>query len=65
MRVIAMGGPRQTMSRQNLTDLAARFNVTPLASAMALDGWKLADRPAAGGADPAAQRLNRSPAARF
>ncbi len=45
MRVIAMGGPRQTISKQNLVDLAARFNVTPLASAMALDGWKLADMP--------------------
>ncbi len=45
MRVIAMGGPRQTMTQQNLIDLAARFKVTPLASAMALDGWKLADFP--------------------
>jgi rhamnulose-1-phosphate aldolase len=55
MRVLAAGGPRQTMSHQNLIDLAARFNVTPLASAMALDGWKLADRPA-----PAAPTLLRS-----
>ena len=45
MRVISMGGPRQTMSKQNLVDLAARFKVTPLASAIALDGWQLADFP--------------------
>jgi rhamnulose-1-phosphate aldolase len=44
MRVIAMGGPRQTLSTQNLVDLAARFGVTPLASALALTGWRLADR---------------------
>ncbi len=43
MRVIAMGGPRQSMSIDNLRDLAARFNVTPLASAIALSGWTLAE----------------------
>ena len=58
MRVIAMGGPRQTMTSENLRELAARFNVTPLASAMALTGWKLADVPAPGGAHSATQRLS-------
>lgn len=44
VRVISMGGARQTMTRRNLVELAERFKVTPLASAMALDGWILADR---------------------
>ncbi len=56
MRVIAMGGARQTMSTANLRDLAARFKVTPLPSALALDGWKLADF----APPPAAPRLQRS-----
>ena len=55
MRVIAMGGPRQTLTSENLTELAARFNVTPLPSAMALAGWKLADV-----LPPAAPVLRRS-----
>jgi rhamnulose-1-phosphate aldolase len=32
------------MSTQDLVDLAARFKVVPQPEAMALDGWKLADR---------------------
>ncbi len=55
MRLIAAGGPRQTMSTAMLSALAARFAVTPLPSAMALDGWRLADLP-----PPAAPRLRRS-----
>jgi rhamnulose-1-phosphate aldolase len=43
VKIISMGGARQTLSTQNLTDLAGRFGVKPLASAMALDGWRLAD----------------------
>jgi rhamnulose-1-phosphate aldolase len=42
VRLIAMGGARHTISTQNLADLAERFNVTPLASAMMLEGWQLA-----------------------
>ncbi len=45
VRVISMGGARQTMSTENLRDLAARFKVTPLASALALPGWTLGDLP--------------------
>lgn len=44
VKVIAMGGPHQSMSTENLVDLAARFAVTPDAGAMALDGWRLASR---------------------
>lgn len=44
VKVLSMGGPRQTMSTQNLIDLAKRFGVTPLAEAVALDGWKLAGK---------------------
>ncbi len=43
VRLISMGGARQSMSSQNLTDLARHFRVTPLPTAMALDGWKLAE----------------------
>ncbi len=42
VRLIAMGGARHTISTQNLLALAKHFNVTPLASAMALDGWQMA-----------------------
>jgi rhamnulose-1-phosphate aldolase len=42
VKVIAMGGVRQTMSTENLIDLGKRFGVTPLAEALALPGWKLA-----------------------
>lgn len=43
VKVLAMGGARQSMTTQNLVDLAKRFNVEPLSSALALDGWRLAD----------------------
>ena len=42
VKIISMGGARQTISTQNLTDLAKRFGVTPLPSAMALNNWRLA-----------------------
>lgn len=44
VKVISMGGIRQTMSTQNLADLAARFNVVPQPEAMAIDGWKMSNR---------------------
>jgi len=43
VKIVSMGGARQTISTQNLKDLAERFGVTPLASALALDRWRLAD----------------------
>lgn len=42
VKILSMGGPRQSMTTQNLIDLARRFNVVPLPEAIALDGWKLA-----------------------
>jgi rhamnulose-1-phosphate aldolase len=42
VKIVSMGGARQTISTQNLKDLAQRFGVTPLESAMALEGWRLA-----------------------
>jgi rhamnulose-1-phosphate aldolase len=42
VNVIAMGGPRQTISTQNLIDLAKHFGVTPLPSALAQNGWRMA-----------------------
>jgi rhamnulose-1-phosphate aldolase len=44
VKIVAMGGARQTISTENLVALARRFGVTPLASAMALDGWRLTER---------------------
>jgi len=44
-KIIAMGGPRQTISTQNLIDLARHFGVKPLASALALNGWRMAPNP--------------------
>lgn len=44
VKVISMGGPRHTMTTQNLIDLAARFKVTPMPEALALGGWRLAGR---------------------
>ncbi len=41
-KIIAMGGVRQTITRENLIDLAQRFNVCPLASALSIDRWKMA-----------------------
>lgn len=46
VKILSMGGPRQTISTENLVDLARRFGVKPLASAMALNGWRLAEKPA-------------------
>jgi rhamnulose-1-phosphate aldolase len=43
VKIISMGGARQTISTANLRDLAKGFDVAPLPSAMALDGWKLAE----------------------
>ncbi|MDR3372737.1 MAG: rhamnulose-1-phosphate aldolase [Ancalomicrobiaceae bacterium] len=43
VKVLSMGGPRQSMTTDNLTDLAARFAVTPCAEAMELAGWRLAN----------------------
>jgi rhamnulose-1-phosphate aldolase len=42
VKIISMGGPRQTISTQNLIDLARHFGVTPLPSALAQNGWRLA-----------------------
>jgi rhamnulose-1-phosphate aldolase len=39
VKVIAMGGVRRSMTTQNLRDLAARFGVRPLASALDLEKW--------------------------
>jgi len=39
VKVMSMGGPRQSMTTQNLRDLAARFGVTPLPEALALQAW--------------------------
>jgi rhamnulose-1-phosphate aldolase len=50
VKVISMGGVRQTITTQNLIDLAKQFGVTPRASALALDVWRLADGAKAGGA---------------
>jgi rhamnulose-1-phosphate aldolase len=46
VKTVSMGGPRQTISTQNLIDLAHHFGVTPLPSALALNGWRLAPYPA-------------------
>ncbi|MDR3494684.1 MAG: rhamnulose-1-phosphate aldolase [Ancalomicrobiaceae bacterium] len=43
VKVLAMGGPRQSMTTDNLRDLAARFAVRPCTEAMALNGWQLAN----------------------
>jgi len=42
VKVLSMGGPRQSLSGNNLRDLARRFGVDPLSEAMALDGWRMA-----------------------
>lgn len=43
VKIVAMGGARQTISTQNLVALARRFDVVPMPEALALDGWRLAD----------------------
>lgn len=42
VKVIAMGGPAQSITTRNLIDLAARFQVTGDPAALALPGWRLA-----------------------
>lgn len=44
VKVISMGGPRQTISTANLVDLARRFGVKPLPAAMTLNGWRMAEK---------------------
>jgi rhamnulose-1-phosphate aldolase len=39
VKVIAMGGPRRSITTANLRDLAARFGVRPLASALETEKW--------------------------
>lgn len=56
VKIVAMGGVRQTISTENLRDLAKGFGVTPLSSALALSGWKLAE-PGKTGDDAAGLRM--------
>lgn len=42
VKVISMGGMRQTISAEQLLLLAKRFDVTPYAPALRLDAWSLA-----------------------
>lgn len=42
VKVLSMGGARQTISTQNLRDLAERFGVEAMPEAIALDRWRLA-----------------------
>lgn len=42
VKVLSMGGARQTITTQNLLDLAARFGVEPMPEAIALEHWRLA-----------------------
>lgn len=39
VKVLSMGGPRQSITTQNLIDLAKRFNVTPMPEALAVEKW--------------------------
>ena len=39
VKVLSMGGPRRSMTTENLRDLAARFDVRPLASALETEKW--------------------------
>ncbi|MEF2072472.1 rhamnulose-1-phosphate aldolase [Consotaella aegiceratis] len=43
VKVLSMGGMRQTITTKNLMALAERFGVDPLPEAMALEDWKLAE----------------------
>lgn len=43
VKIVSMGGARQTISTQNLVALARRFDVEPMREALELDGWRLAD----------------------
>jgi rhamnulose-1-phosphate aldolase len=40
VKVLSMGGPRQSITTQELRDLAARFQVKPLEEAIALESWQ-------------------------
>lgn len=40
VKVLSMGGPRQSMTTRNLKDLAAGFGVVPMASALAVEHWQ-------------------------
>lgn len=42
VKTIAMGGPMQSITNENLAALAKRFDVVPDADALALGGWRLA-----------------------
>jgi len=44
VKVVSMGGARQTITTANLVDLAARFGVEPMAEAMAVENWRLAGK---------------------
>ena len=44
VKVLSMGGPRQSIGSRALADLARRFGVDPLPEALALDRWRLAER---------------------
>lgn len=44
VKVLSMGGPRRSMSGKNLSDLAKRFGVAALPEALALEGWRIAQR---------------------
>lgn len=46
VKVLSMGGPRRSIAREDLIDLGKRFGVDPLPEALALDGWRLAERKA-------------------
>lgn len=39
VKVLSMGGVRQSISTQNLIDLAKRFGVTPMPEALAVEKW--------------------------
>jgi len=47
VKVLSMGGPKQSIQTQELRDLAARFQVTPLAEAIALESWQDVLQPSA------------------
>lgn len=42
VKIISMGGMRQTITTQNLIDLGRRFGVEPMEAAIALQRWRLA-----------------------
>lgn len=42
VKVLSMGGPRQSLTRDNLRDLATRFGVEPMPQALALERWRTA-----------------------